>query len=124
MSYYYNHQPYHNNYPNYGGYNNFRNYGNNYNRYSWGNPYTAYSYANRWNPGWRAYNYGFYNNCYYVYLKSGYSYRTVVIGPNYNRQNLYNGYYSIPYNNNFNYNNNYNSNYNVNGGYNVRGSIF
>lgn len=118
MGYYYGHFNNYNHYPYYGGYNNYRYYGN-YNRYTWGNPYTAYNYANNWYPGWNAYNYGFYNNCYYVYMRSGYNYRTVVIGPNYGLRNLYNGYYATPYygngyyRNNYNYNANYNSNYNL-----------
>lgn len=122
MGYFYGNTPYYNSYPSYGGYNNYRYYGQN--RYAWGNPYTAYSRANSWYPGWNAYNYGFYNNCYYVYMRSGYNYRTVVIGPNYGLRNYYNGYYPTPYYNggyNTNYNANTNVNYNVNTNANTAG---
>ena len=104
-----------NQYPYNNGFNNYyHNYNLNYrNHYNWGNPYTAYGYARSWYPGWNPYGYGFYNNRYYVYMKSGYTYRTVIVGPNYGCLGYHNGLYAVPYGAG-----------NINGGYNIPGSIY
>jgi hypothetical protein len=49
----------------------------------YGNGWTAMYWANKWYPGWSAYNYRWYNNYWWIYMKKDGQYKTVYMGPNY-----------------------------------------